>query len=470
MPRPCRLLVSSLTLLLFLAHPIGARGDGRALDEARVHFEAGQSLFEKGEYGLASSAFLAAYAARPFAAFLFNAAVAEERKGDLAKAVDLFRRYLTEDSAATDGVEIAARIKSLEDRLAVPATTPPPDTTPPLPQLPPLPDVGIKGLIAVETEPAGAMIYLDRKEPSALLGAAPWHGSLSGRHTLIVELRGHQQVRRVVDLSSDTFYVYSFGLKRDAILGFVEIRSNIAHADVFIDRKEDGAVGRTPYLGNLPRGLHTIWVRKEGYVEAKRTIFVQAEGAQSIPVPLELAPSGFIRIGGDASTEGAQVLLDGHRVAACPQIPCRFEAPEGTHTLSIRKSGKKPVDRSLAVTPATEQSVAVKLAAKPSRSDAILPILVSAGVATGAVFLLREADARAAAHTDPSTPQPDEIRVFRIGAAVAFGLSGLSLAQGLYYLVRDKGPPSSAVVETSRLSFAPALGPGLLGLAAQGVF
>src|SRR5262245_56542755 len=68
-----------------------------ALESARKEFERGGDLFEKGDFQNAADAFMAAYKAKPFPAFVFNAAVCYEKLKDYKQAVELFKRYLAED-------------------------------------------------------------------------------------------------------------------------------------------------------------------------------------------------------------------------------------------------------------------------------------------------------------------------------------------------------------------------------------
>ena len=63
-------------------------------------------------------------------------------------------------------------------------------------------------------------------------------------------------------------------LSEEHFLGWVEVASNVAGADVFLDRKEIGAIGRTPYTGHVKPGKHTIWLERVGYAPVRKEIEV----------------------------------------------------------------------------------------------------------------------------------------------------------------------------------------------------
>src|SRR4249919_3715654 len=82
--------------------PRVAHAQDSSLESARKEFERGGDLFEKGDFQNAADAFMAAYKAKAFPAFVFNAAVCYEKLKDYKQAVELFKRYLAEDPKASD--------------------------------------------------------------------------------------------------------------------------------------------------------------------------------------------------------------------------------------------------------------------------------------------------------------------------------------------------------------------------------
>ena len=82
---------------------------------------------------------------------------------------------------------------------------------------------------------------------------------------LILESKGWKPEERAISPRSDKLIDVYIALSEEHYLGWVEIASNVPGADVFIDRKEIGAIGRTPFTGHLKPGKHTIFVERFGF-------------------------------------------------------------------------------------------------------------------------------------------------------------------------------------------------------------
>ena len=109
-----------------------------------------------------------------------------------------------------------------------------------------LTDIETKGLVVIDSKPQGATIYLNDKRKGAF-GKTPWQGSLESKPVrLILEQKGWKPEERAISPRSDKLIDVYIALSEEHYLGWVEIASNVPGADVFIDRKEIGAIGRTP--------------------------------------------------------------------------------------------------------------------------------------------------------------------------------------------------------------------------------
>jgi len=454
-------LALGLAGIMALAPPV-AHAQDAALENARKEFERGGDLFEKGDFQNAADAFMAAYKAKPFPAFIFNAAVCHEKLKDYKQAVELFKRYLAEDPKAQDRVAVEKRIKTLEDEITRAAAAPPPDPNAPPPAGPALalPEVKTKSVVVITSKPEGATIYLDDKKNGAL-GETPWNGSIDGSHTVIIELKGYKTEKKKIQPSPDKLYDLYFALSTEQFLGWLEVKANVPGSDVYIDSKEVGAVGQTPWMGNVQPGKRKIWVSKEGYTEYLGEVTIVAGKPHNVNVKLEEAAVGFVKVRVNETGTGAYVGLDGKRV--CDAAPCRFQSPEGRHTISVGRGGRKTLYKQVEVVRKTETTVAVRLAPKPSRADAFWPFLFSAALAGGGYYL------GTLAEDEKNKPMPDDQKetIFTYGSYGAYGLAGLSFVTGCWYLIRDKGPPSSATIDSRDMSFAPAVGPGYTGVAAS---
>jgi hypothetical protein len=484
MSLPCLRLASGFARLSFVlvvacaafavdaASSAPAFAQDAALENARKEFERGGDLFEKGDFQNAADAFMAAYKAKAFPAFVFNAAVCYEKLKDYKQAVELFKRYLAEDPKASDKNDVEKRIKTLEDELARAAAAPPPDPNAPPTAAPALalPEVKTKSVVVITSKPDGASIYLDDKKNGSI-GETPWNGSIEGSHTVIIESKGYKTEKKKIQPSPDKLYDLYFALSTEQYLGWLEVKANVPGSDVYIDTKEVGAVGKTPWMGNVQPGKRKIWVTKEGYTEYAGEITIVAGKPHNVNVKLEEAAVGFVKIRVNETGTGARVSLDNKRV--CDAAPCRFQSPEGTHTVGVARDGKKTLLKSVTVVRKTETTLSVKLAPSPSHADAFWPFLFSAGLAGGGYFLGKKADDEPATTTSKDAMGNDVTKkngtkdLYRYGSYGVYGLAGVAFVTGCYYLFRDKGPPSTATQDARDLSWAPAVGPGFAGVAAS---
>jgi hypothetical protein len=484
-----------LALVCLLSLPSVSHAQDAAMESARQHFEAGQDLFDKADFAGAAKEFMAAYDAKAFPAFLFNAAVCAEKQRQYRQAADLFLRYLSEDPRARDQATVEKRVAAIEEEIArlaqvqvVPEPTTLPSGTSPTtqPSVPPvesskiaaLPEARPKGLVVIESKPPGATIFIDDKKKGAV-GVTPWNGSLDGEHTVILESRGFKSEKKKISPSSDKLLWIYVALSQEHYLGWLEVRANIPGADVYIDNKDVGAVGRTPYMGNVQPGKHRIIVTKEGHTEVDKVVDIEPGKAHNLDIKLETAPIGFVRVRGNEASEGAHVSLDGKEV--CSRLPCRFQTTEGSHDLAVWKKGKKTYARSLRVDRATETQLMVRLASKPGKGDAIWAFVFAAAFAGGGAYVGKMSDDlynEIQRDINAGTPPPDpEDERFRKGKLYAYGADGLYLigavaaVSGIYYLFRDEGPASTGTAETRELSYVPAIvpmvTPGFAGLSAE---
>ncbi|MFO0613933.1 MAG: hypothetical protein U0414_15180 [Polyangiaceae bacterium] len=85
---------------------------------AGQHFKEGEAAFQRHDYVAAGTEFDAAYAASPHESSLFNAALSWEKAGELARAANLYRRYLRVAPAdASDRAKAAGSVAELSKRL-----------------------------------------------------------------------------------------------------------------------------------------------------------------------------------------------------------------------------------------------------------------------------------------------------------------------------------------------------------------
>lgn len=115
--------------LLFSITAVETRAQDREGSDdtrARLHFEAGRSHVEIGDYESALGEFQSAYRLSGRKALLYNIGLAHERLGQLSEAVAAYREFVDSGAAGAQESAVRLRIQTLERRLA----TERPDETP----------------------------------------------------------------------------------------------------------------------------------------------------------------------------------------------------------------------------------------------------------------------------------------------------------------------------------------------------
>jgi hypothetical protein len=461
------------------------------LQAAKQEFEEAQTLFIREKFEDAAQKFQAAYSKKPFPAFLFNVAVSYEKALQLEKASEYFQKYLDKDPGAADAATVKSRIEALRTILA--PTTPVAGTTPDADggaavgpdggavavAAPPrntslLPAIETKGLVVIDSKPQGATIYLDNKKAGAF-ARTPWQGSLPSKPVkLLLEAKGFKAEERAVSPRSDKLLDVYIALSEEHFLGWVEIVSNVPGADVFIDQREVGAIGRTPFTGHLKPGKHIIFVEKAGYRPARQDIDVLPGTATQHSVRLEQGDNGWVSVAG-RGTYGAKMTVD--RKTSC-NAPCRIEVAPGMHQVLVEKSGFEDYESELKVDKVAETVVEVQWSPRPPKraawtTAALAAVFLGAGIYVGHLSSQNldgiKSDANNGLHVDSADPRYTRGKWEAIGADALFGVA-LILAISSTVSFLSHGPESTGAVDQRNVSLAPTLAPGGLGLGAQGRF
>lgn len=456
-----------------------------ALKKAQASFDQAQIDYLQGKYDDAARGFQEAYAARDFPQFLYNAGAAFHMKGKkqsdpdaYQSAVDYYKKYLDKDPQAADKAKVEKAIGVLEGEIKrlranpqnVGSNAGSNTQSTPSAEVQQLGDVKVRGLVVIESDPSNASIYLDTKAKGEF-GKTPWSGTLEGEHKVIVEKRGYKIVEKTFSADPSKLFVFSAAMAQEDYLGWVEISSNVPGAEIFIDDKSIGAVGRTPLSQNIKPGKHTFWISAEGYDEYKEEVEVIAGETHSIKAPLKGAPVGRLNVSGPG-IEDAAIYVDGQ--VLCERGMCVKNVPQGDHTLTVVREGYKPYVRKITIQPKTEMKVKVVLARKPSRSDAVIAYVLAAGFTGGGIFLGLQANkyrdelkaeiANGDPPPDPEDPRFTKGKIFAIAADATFVIAGITALTAVYYTFRDKGAPSTALIEVNSIALQPQIGLDYAGL------
>jgi len=475
------ILIASITTTQGL-HMATSYAQDASLNKAREHFDKAQALYAKKQYKEAAKEFQSAYDARPFAQFLFNIGACQEKLGNYAKAVELYKRYLKDEPNAQDRVAVKKRITVLEKeakRIKTTTSTQPssqPTKVKPSAEVVALGEAKIRGLVVIESDPAGANIYLDSKK-SKPLAKTPWSGSLEGTHTIYLEKKGYEEKTTKITPHPEKLLVMYFGLAKQDYLGWLTIRSNIPGADIYMDDKKFGVYRKTPFSGNVKPGKHKVWITKLGYDEVYKEIEIIRGKTHEIMANLKGSPVGYLNIRG-SNTSRTSVWVDGKLF--CKRGPCLKPLKEGIHKVAVKRGGYKSFNRTIDVQAKTEVTLRAKLAKRPGRGDAIAAYIFAAAFAGGGVYLGLEAkkiqdDLRAEIDAgnpppDSNDPRLDKGKIFSWAANAAYGLGGISFLTAVYYTFRDKGKPSTGRIDVRAMAVRPYVTPTVAGLGIGGMF
>ena len=224
------------------------------------------------------------------------------------KAIEFYEKYLDKDRKSKDRKEIKKRLKILKaerDRIKADldaGAAQDPDAVKTSAQVEALSDVAIRGLVVIESDPPDASIYLDDKKEGAI-SKTPWSGTIEGEHTVYIEKRGYKPVEKTISPSPDKLLVLSFSLAEEDYLGWIEIKSNVPGAKIYIDDKAVGVRGKTPFSGNLDPGKHKIWITADGYDEYYEEIEIAQGQTHSVEARLEGSPVGYLNVRGRGHRE-----------------------------------------------------------------------------------------------------------------------------------------------------------------------
>jgi hypothetical protein len=333
----------------------------------------------------------------------------------------------------------------------------------------------MKSLLSVRTNPAGAEVTVTRATEEVSSGSAPIASTLDqGHYRIRVEHPDYQDVEAQVTVRPGRVYVVIVEMSQGAFLGYLRVTSDVPGARVFVDDRDAGEVGRTPWGNVLPVGTHRIWVERPGYVVRELEVEVGLGDRTEVPVELTRSDEGRIRV--NANIRGAHVYVDGQEVGSVP-----FEGPvsAGSHRLEVSADGMKTYGTRVDVERGQLTPVRVRLRPSPDRGGAIATLVVAGlflagGITTG--VLANDLQGQLEDARDDGTLADDDERVvtgqiLAITADIAFGISFIMAGLSVYYFLVDKLPDSEGQVREPRdWTFAPFVSPDGAGAAASVVF
>ena len=196
-------------------------------------------------------------------------------------------------------------------------------------------------------------------------------------------VQGLKPEERAISPRSDKLIDVYIALSEEHYLGWVEISSSVPGADVFIDRKEIGAIGRTPFTGHLKPGKHTIFIEKFGFDPTEQTIDVAPGTATQHHITLKPSEKGWVAVTGRSSS-GGKLKIDEKVVCT---TPCRADVVPGKHTILVEKDGKEDFETKLEIARGMETTLEVQLSPRPPKTRAISTAVVALVLIGGGAYV-----------------------------------------------------------------------------------
>jgi hypothetical protein len=228
---------------------------------------------------------------------------------------------------------------------------------------------------------------------------------------------------------------------------------------------------------NIAPGKHTFWISAEGYDEYKEEVEIIAGANHQVKATLKGSPVGKLDVVG-LGIEDSQIVVDGHIL--CERGPCLKGLQQGDHDILVQRPGYKPYHRRITLQAKTRTGIRTTLQPVPSRSDAVVAYVLAAGFGGAGIYLGLQAndldkqlkDAIAKGNPPPNSNDPRFLRgeIYAIAADSAFAIAGITALTAIYYTLRDKGPPSTGLIEVNALGLSPTVGPDYAGVAMGGHF
>jgi len=292
-------------------------------EEADLHFQLGREEYRAGNYREALVHLLYSNRLAPNKNVILSIALSYEQLEDYAQAWKHYSDYV---ALETD----AERRKGAEEALA---------------RIQPK-----VALLKVETRPAGATLYVDRKNLGAR-GVSPRALALEpGPHKIIAEMDGFEPAEsKPVEVRLGTTSVVILDMRQ--ILGTVILEGTPRGAGVHVDSEDGPAEALLPGALDLSPGNHVLIVTHPGYQTQRQLVTVLPRQTVQSVVNLELV-TGTLVI--NAAERGALIEIDGEAAGFTPAVlPA---VPAGVHELRVTLPGYRPFELSVDVK-ANEQTV-----------------------------------------------------------------------------------------------------------------
>ncbi|MDP3278036.1 MAG: TonB-dependent receptor [Deltaproteobacteria bacterium] len=307
-------LVASAAFALTVSPAHQALGDNLA-DEAELQFQLGAERYQANDFRGALEHFLASNRLAPNRNVAFNIARCFAASRRFPEA---YRYYLT----ALEGETTVATRRAIEQAMSRIASE--------------------LAIVRIETDPAGAQIYVDRRD-LGVRGTSPVTLAFApGTVHIMAERAGHRDAQSpAISLSAGSTQTLQLALPR--IVGTVRVEGPLG-AVAHLDDEQSAPLCTLPCTVQSPPGTHTLFVTQEGHATFSRVVQVNPDS--EITVRSQLAAlTGSLVV--NASERDALVEVDGRPSGFAPAVV--RDVAVGTRHVRVSLQGFVTVERDVVV-------------------------------------------------------------------------------------------------------------------------
>jgi tetratricopeptide (TPR) repeat protein len=298
--------------------------------EARFFDALGRRAYAAGQYDRALESFQLAQDIAPSDRLLYNIALCSDLAGRAEMAFSLYQEYLkSDDRDAARRAEAVARAERVKDRLA---------------------------LVAVESDPEEAAIYVDRKELGQFGSTPATIAVPAGERRVLIERAGFAPQTVTVGAKLGTLVPVRVVLTPVHGWASVKVTPKASKLRFLRDGAEVQAISERGRL-RLPAGAYRVRAMAPGHQPAEAALLVPEQAETALELELVPLPRPTGRLLVSAGKIAADVFVDGKRMAV---TPAALPVGAGAHWLEVR-AGRRAVRRRIVIEKARAKYVEVDL-------------------------------------------------------------------------------------------------------------
>ncbi|MFN3266637.1 MAG: PEGA domain-containing protein [Deinococcales bacterium] len=232
------------------------------------------------------------------------------------------------------------------------------------------PVVQSTGVLQINSNVRGAQVFIN----NVLAGNTPLSfNAPAGQHSVRVTANGFRDQTQTVTVRGGQTISLNFNLQPIVQNGTIQVVSNVANAQVFVDNVLSG---NTPANITVPAGQHTVRVAAPGFQDFNTTVNVSAGGVVNVRAVLQaIIQNGTLQV---VAPNNAQVFINNNlQGTGSGQIT----VPAGQYTVRVTAPGFQDFVTTVSVQPG--QTTTVRADLQPLSGS----LIVRSNVASAKVFI-----------------------------------------------------------------------------------